>query len=39
MDYLQQVLVNFEIHSVECIRDCFENGVDLNDEVNNQTEF
>jgi hypothetical protein len=30
MDYLQKIIYNFEIHSAEGIRECFENGVDPN---------
>ncbi len=30
MDYLQKILIDFECHSVEGIRDCFANGVDPN---------
>jgi len=31
MDYLQKIIIDFEIHSVEGIRDCFENGVNPNE--------
>jgi len=30
MDYLQKIIRDFEVHSVEGIRSCFENGVDPN---------
>src|SRR6186997_3457612 len=30
MDYLQKIIGDFEIHSVEGIKACFENGVDPN---------
>lgn len=30
MDYLQKIIADFEIHSVEGIKKCFENGVDPN---------
>jgi hypothetical protein len=30
MDYLQKIIVDFETHSAEGIRECFENGVDPN---------
>jgi Ankyrin repeat len=30
MDYLQRIIGQFEIHSVDGIRKCFENGVDPN---------
>lgn len=30
MDYLQKIIGDFEIHSVEGIKECFENGVDPN---------
>ena len=30
MDYSQKIIGDFEIHSVEGIRECFENGVDPN---------
>lgn len=30
MDYLQKIIGYFEIHSVEGIRECFENGIDPN---------
>jgi Ankyrin repeats (3 copies) len=34
MDYLQKILVAFEIHSVEGIKECFENGINPNQLVN-----
>ena len=30
MDYLQKIIGDFEIHSIEGIKECFENGVDPN---------
>jgi Ankyrin repeat len=30
MDYLQKIIGDFEIHSVEGMKECFENGVDPN---------
>jgi len=30
MDYLQKIIGDFEIHSVEGIKECFENGIDPN---------
>jgi len=30
MDYLQKIVIDFEIQSVEGIRECFDNGVDPN---------
>jgi len=30
MDYLRKILGDFEIHSVEGIKECFENGIDPN---------
>lgn len=30
MDYIQKIIGNFEIHSVNGIKECFENGVDPN---------
>lgn len=34
MDYLKKIITAFELHSVEEIRDCFENGVSPNQIVN-----
>ena len=31
MDYLHKIITSFEIHSVEGIKECFDNGVDPND--------
>lgn len=31
MDYLNKILISFELHSVEGIRECFENGISPND--------
>jgi hypothetical protein len=33
MDYLQKIIIDFELHSVEGIRECFEKGVSPNDQV------
>lgn len=33
MDYLQKIIIDFELHSVEGIKECFENGVNPNDTV------
>jgi ankyrin repeat protein len=33
MDYLQKILIAFEIHNVEQIRECFENGINPNEIV------
>ncbi len=34
MDYLQKIKIDFELHSVEGIRECFQNGVSPNDLLN-----
>ncbi|WP_435356387.1 hypothetical protein [Emticicia sp. SJ17W-69] len=34
MDYLQKILIDFELHSVEGIQECFDNGVNPNAIVN-----
>ncbi|MGZ5255428.1 MAG: ankyrin repeat domain-containing protein [Flavitalea sp.] len=34
MDYLAKILVAFELHSVDEIKDCFKNGISPNDIVN-----
>jgi hypothetical protein len=34
MEYLKKIIIAFELHSVEEIRQCFENGVDPNQLVN-----
>ena len=39
MDYLQKIIGDFEIHSVEGIKECFENGVDPNQLVNGKPLF
>jgi hypothetical protein len=36
MNYLQKLIEDIELHSVEGIRECFENGISPNDEYNNQ---
>jgi Ankyrin repeat len=33
MDYLQKIIIDFELHSVDGIRECFKNGVNPNDKV------
>lgn len=33
MDYLQKIIIDFELHSVEGIKSCFENGVNPNEIV------
>jgi hypothetical protein len=34
MDYLKKILLSFELHSPEGIKDCFDNGVNPNDIFN-----
>jgi len=34
MDYLNRIIGDFEIHSVEGIKECFDNGVNPNETVN-----
>ena len=34
MNYLEKIIIAFELHSVKDIKDCFENGVDPNETVN-----
>ena len=34
MDYLQKIIIDFELHSIDGIRDCFRNGVNPNEIVN-----
>lgn len=36
MDYLQKIITDFELQSVEGIKECFENGVSPNDIYNNK---
>lgn len=36
MDYLQKLVTDIELHSVEGIKECFENGVDPNDHFRNE---
>lgn len=36
MDYLQELIVQLELHSVEGIRDCFSNGISPNDYFRNE---
>lgn len=33
MDYLKKIFIDFELHSVEGIQDCFEQGIDPNEIV------
>ena len=33
MDYLEKIIIDFELHSVDGIRECFKNGVNPNDRV------
>ena len=33
MDYLGKIIIDFELHSVQGIRECFKNGVSPNDKV------
>jgi hypothetical protein len=35
MDYFKKIMGEIEVHSVEGIRECFENGVSPNDYFNN----
>jgi hypothetical protein len=37
MDYLQKIIIEFELHSVDGIRECFENGVSPNEVVNGKS--
>ena len=34
MDYQQKIITAFELHSIEGIRECFENGIDPNQMIN-----
>jgi hypothetical protein len=34
MNYLQKIIVDFELQSVEGIKECFENGISPNDIFN-----
>src|SRR4051812_34988448 len=34
VNYLEKIIIAFELHSVKDIKDCFENGVDPNETVN-----
>jgi hypothetical protein len=36
MDYLQKIVEDIELHSVEGIKECFENGIDPNDYFRNE---
>jgi Ankyrin repeat len=33
MNYLEKIMIDFELHSVEGIRECFEHGVDPNEVI------
>ncbi len=33
MDYLQKIIIDFELHSVDGIQECFKNGVNPSDKV------
>ena len=33
MDYLKKIIIDFELHSVDGITDCFKNGVNPNDKI------
>ena len=37
MDFLQKIITYFELHSVDGIRECFENGVNPNETVNGKS--
>ena len=39
MNYLQEILTNFELHSVQGITDCFEKGVNPNEIINGKPLF
>ena len=34
MNYLEKIVIAFELHSVKDIKDCFENGINPNDTIN-----
>lgn len=36
MDYLKRIITDFELHSANGIKECFENGVNPNETVNGQ---
>ena len=36
MDYLQKIIIDFELQSVDGIKECFENGINPNDRFNNK---
>ena len=36
MDYLEEIIGEIELHSVEGIKECFENGVDPNSYFKNE---
>ncbi len=36
MDYLHKIIIDFELHSVQGIRECFENGVNPNAIINDK---
>src|SRR5688572_32798178 len=35
MDYLEKIVIEIELHSVEGIRECFRNGINPNDHFKN----
>ncbi len=39
MDYVQKIITDFELHSVDGIRECFENGFSPNEIVNGKPLF
>jgi ankyrin repeat protein len=39
MDYLEKIIIDFELHSVEGIRECFKHGVSPNDKVKGKPLF
>ena len=36
MDYLQKIIIDFELQSVDGIKECFQNGIGPNDSFNNK---
>lgn len=36
MDYLQKIIVDFELQSIDGIKECFENGINPNDSFKNK---
>ncbi len=39
MDYVQKIVGDIELHSVEGIKECFSNGVNPNDYYKNEHSF